>query len=175
MSKRRYREKRQINIVNVNPQHDSNMPRESDYDLLKDEFNSKQDTVDESSTMIEDRTFEIASGGLVLSLTVLSFLDTHHRLPEGWGWMSVVIWIAFTLCILFHFWSHYVSKHSAERTRDRIGEMMRKGEKYDSQKIDDIANTESHLLRVINYLIPLFLILGIIGLVAFTSVCILIH
>lgn len=175
MNKRLYRDKRQINIVNVNAPQDSNAPEENNYNLLKDEFNSKQDTVDESSTMIENRTFEIASGGLVLSLTVLSFLDTHNRLPEGWRWMSVAIWTAFTLCILFHFWSHYVARHSAERTRDQIGEMMRKGEKYDAQRIDDIANKESRLLRFINFLTPLCLMLGIIGLVAFTSVCILIQ
>lgn len=175
MSKRWHRDKKQIKIVVDNPQQDSNVPEECDYNLLKGEFNSKQDTVDESSTMIENRTFEISSGGLVLSLTVLSFLDTHNRLPEGWSWMSIAIWICFTICIILHYWSHYVSKRSAERTRDKIGLMIREDAKYDAEKINGIANKEERSLRVINILTPLFLMLGVIGLITFTSICILIH
>ncbi len=175
MSRKRNQNSRQINIVKVTEHQDSTDPDMSNYDRLKEDYKSKQDTVDESSTMIENRTFEIASGGLVLSLTVLSFLDTHNRLPDGWSWMSIVIWSFFTLCIILHYWSHYASKRSAERTRDQIGKMISQGEEYNAQRINEVAYKDGKCLRVINFLTPLFLMLGVVGLVVFTSVCILIH
>ena len=175
MSKKRHLDTKQINIVNVHPSQDSNVTEDPNYNLLKEDFKSKQDTVDESSTLIENRTYEIASGGLALSLTVLSYLDTKGRVPEGWRWMPIVIWICFTICIILHYWSHFVSRRSAERTRDKIGKMIREAENYDAERINSVAYKEERYLRIINILTPTFLMLGVIGLISFTSVCISTH
>ena len=56
MSKKRHLDTKQINIVNVHPSQDSNVTEDPNYNLLKEDFKSKQDTVDESSTLIENRT-----------------------------------------------------------------------------------------------------------------------
>lgn len=58
MSKKRHLDTKQINIVNVHQSLDSNVTEDSNYNLLKEDFKSKQDTVDESSTLIENRTYE---------------------------------------------------------------------------------------------------------------------
>ena len=89
--------------------------------------------------------------------------------------MPIVIWICFTICIILHYWSHFVSRRSAERTRDKIGKMIREAENYDAERINSFANKEERFLRVINILTPAFLMLGVIGLISFTSVCILTH
>ena len=81
MSKKRHLDTKQINIVNVHPSQDSNVTEDPNYNLLKEDFKSKQDTVDESSTLIENRTYEIASEGLARSLTVVAYLDMKGRFP----------------------------------------------------------------------------------------------
>ena len=144
-----------------------------DVDRLSEEFHSKQDTVDESATMIENRTFEIASGGLVLSMTVVSFFSSKEKLPIGWEWMSIVIISIFSFCILLHYWSHYISKHNAEVLRDRIGNQIRSGEPYDEQRLNDERSKQECFLQILNIIIPIVLIIGVISLIIFTSFCIL--
>ncbi len=173
MNKGRYRRiNRVIEIYSPNKKDDNASQGKTDFDYLMEDFHSKQDTVDESATMIENRTFEIASGGLVLSLTVLSFLSSKNKLPVGWEWISVLILSLFTISILLHYLSHFVSKHNAELLRDHVGNQIRSGANYNERNLNNVRIKQESFLRILNIVVPIILVASVIVLIVFTSFCI---
>ncbi len=142
-----------------------------DYKMFNEHLDRTDATINDSEKLIESRTYEIGAGALVVSLTILSLLrDTEHF--PAWGMIpTAVIWCLFTLCIILHYWSQFISKHSAEKMSEIIHQKIRQNEKYDDEELNTIQKKIFKTVSIINKIIPIMLILGIIALMAFTIYC----
>ena len=147
------------------------LPGNQDYKMFNEHLDRMDATINDSEKLIESRTYEIGAGSLVVSLTVLSLLrDTEHF--PAWGMIpTAIIWCLFTLCIILHYWSQFISKHSAEKMSEIIHQKIRQNEKYDDEKLNTIQKRIFKTVSIINKIIPRMLIFGIIVLMAFTIYC----
>ena len=114
------------------------LPENQDYKMFNEHLDRMDTTINDSEKLIESRTYEIGAGGLVLSITILSLLrDTEHF--PAWGMIpTTIIWGLFTLCIILHYWSHFISKHSAEKMSEFIHQKIQQNERYDDNELNAI-------------------------------------
>lgn len=141
---------------------------------FNDQLDRIDSTIDASEDLIESRTFEIASGGLIVSLTILSLLRDSEHFPD-WGMTpTIVIWGIFTLCILLHYASQFLAKHSSEQMSKIIIKKMNNGEKYNHEELNEMQYKKHVYVRILNTLTPILLVIGVISLIVFTSYCFLV-
>ncbi len=173
MKKLRYVNRKKINLVLDNQLSCLSESDRPDLKLLQEQFDSLQKTIDDGNTIIENRHFEISAGGLVLSLTILSLLSSLNKLPSNYEWVSILIWSFFTISILLHYFSQFISVCSARKLQNNVAEMIRKNQKYDDIELGLKYNEAQKGLRVVNVLTFVFMLLGILGLTVYTGVCIM--
>ena len=146
-------------------------PENQDYNMFNEHLDRIDATINDSEKLIESRTYERGAGALVVSLTILSLLRDTEHFPE-WGMIpTAIIWCLFTLCIILHYWSQFISKHSAEKMSEIIHLKIRQNEKYDDMELNTIQKKIFKKVSILNKIIPRILILGIIALMAFTIYC----
>ena len=155
-------------IINKNEETDT---IDDGYNKFNEQLDRLDATIDASEDLIESRTFEIAAGGLVLSLTILSLLrDTKHF--HDWGmYPTAVIWAIFTIGILLNYGSQFVSKNSAIRVSKIIHTKMNRSEVYDEVQLNDMQEKEFKSVKLINHITTWLLVLGILLLISFTCYC----
>lgn len=147
------------------------LPEKQDNKMFNEHLDRMDATINDSEKLIESRTYEIGAGALVASLTILSLLRDTEHFPE-WGMIpTAIIWCLFTLCIILHYWSQFISKHSAEKMSEIIHLKIRQNEKYDDIELNTIQKKIFKKVSILNKIIPRMLILGIIALIAFTIYC----
>lgn len=145
----------------------------NDFKGFNDQLDRLDTTIEASENLIESRTFEIASGGLIASLTILSLLRDSHHFPEWGMYPTIAIWGIFTLSILVHYWSQFAAKRASERMSGIIMKKMKNGEKYDPDELNEKQDGELWFVRILNRITPILLVIGVISLIVFTSYCFL--
>lgn len=147
------------------------LPENQDYKMFNEHLDRMDTTINGSEKLIESRTYEIGAGGLVLSITILSLLrDTEHF--PAWGMIpTTIIWGLFTLCIILHYWSQFISKHSAEKISEIIHQKIQQNERYDDKELNAIQEEKFKKVNILNKIIPIILIFCIIALMTFTTYC----
>lgn len=165
------RVKHEINvIINKNEEKSSSLATE-EYNQFNEQLDRIDATISASEDLIESRTFEIAAGSLVLSLTILSLLRDSEHFPD-WGiYPTITIWVIFTISILLHYWSQFAAKKAALRISEAIREKIRLSEKYDDRELNYLQYQEFRLVNMLNAVTPWLLTIGIILLIAFTCYC----
>lgn len=134
-------------------------------------LDSIDNTISASEQLIESRTFEIASGGLILSLTILSILKDSGSFPT-WGIIpSSIIWTTFTLSIILHYWSQFKAKQAAEKNRVKVTEKLKDGCKYNSDELCKDQYDLEKPVRILNKVVAYLLVFGIFLLISFTIIC----
>ena len=171
MRARYTRVKHEINVVINKNEEKSSSSATEEYDQFNEQLDRIDATISASEDLIESRTFEIAAGSLVLSLTILSLLRDYEYYPD-WGiYPTITIWVIFTISILLHYWSQFAARKAALRTSEAIREKMRRSEKYDDCELNYLQNQEFSLVNKLNAVTPWLLTIGIILLIAFTCYC----
>ena len=147
------------------------LPENQDYKMFNEHLDRMDTTINDSEKLIESRTYEIGAGGLVLSITILSLLRDTEHFPV-WGMIpTTIIWGLFTLCIILHYWSQFISKHSAEKISEIIHQKIQQNERYDDKELNAIQEEKFKKVNILNKIIPIILIFGIIALMTFTTYC----
>ncbi len=83
---------------------------EGDFEAYKAEHERLEKKIERSEDLWEDRTFQIAAGGLTLTFAVFSYLKDKNEL--AFDWQVILIWGVFSLCILLNYVSHRVAVHT---------------------------------------------------------------
>ena len=165
------RVKHEINVViNKNEEKSSSLATE-EYNQFNEQLDRIDATISASEDLIESRTFEIAAGSLVLSLTILSFLRDSEHFPDWGMYPTITIWGIFTMSILLHYWSQFAARKAALRISETIHEKMKLSAKYDDCELNDLQVQEFRLVNKLNAITPWLLTIGIILLIAFTCYC----
>ena len=69
--------------------------------------------IDDNSTILSERTFSLASGGLVTSFSIISYIVEHQG--KTIDIYAICIWIAYLICILLDCISLFYAQHLAEK------------------------------------------------------------
>lgn len=165
--------KHEIKVI-IEKTKEDDTSNNDDFKGFNDQLDRIDTTIESSENLIESRTFEIASGGLIVSLTLLSLLRDSHHFPEWGMYPTIIIWGLFTGCILLHYWSQFAAKRAAERMSGIILKKMKEGEKYDPDVLNEKQNEELWFVQILNKLTPILLVMGVISLIVFTSYCFLV-
>lgn len=165
--------KHEIKVI-IEKAKEDDASNDNDFKGFNDQLDRIDTTIEASENLIENRTFEIASGGLIVSLTILSLLRDSHHFPEWGMYPTIAIWGIFTLSILAHYWSQFASKQSSERMSSIILMKMRNGDKFDPDELNKKQEEELWFVRILNKITPILLVIGVISLIVFTSYCFLV-
>jgi hypothetical protein len=155
-------------IINKNEETDT---IDDGYNKFNEQLDRLDATIDASEDLIESRTFEIAAGGLVLSLTILSLLRDTKHFPDWGMYPTAVIWAIFTIGILLNYGSQFVSKNSAIRVSKIIHTKMNRSEVYDEVQLNDMQEKEFKWVKLMNHITNWLLVLGTLLLISFTCYC----
>ena len=171
MRARYTRVKHEVNVVINKNEEKSSSPRAEEYNQFNEQLDRIDATISASEDLIESRTFEIAAGSLVLSLTILSLLRDSEHFPDWGMYPTTTIWVIFTISILLHYWSQFAARKAALRISETIREKMKLSAKYDDCELNDLQDQEFRLVNKLNATTPWLLTIGIIMLIAFTCYC----
>lgn len=115
-----------------------------------------QQHISDCEDYIEKRTFAIASGGLTLSITILSLLENPKLLAllcVGWG--------GFVVCLLVNLHSHFVAKKHANAMLDEIDKKIKQNIEYDSESIRDIEKDKNKSITILNKCATVSILIGV--------------
>ncbi len=134
----------------------------------QDKYNQEFDRIgklrDESETLREQRTFDIASGGLTVSIGIFTYLATHlEKVPSVW--MIIAIMACFGLALLLNYFSHMLSVKCMEEIQKWINAHDKK--KYDAA---EIQNKEDEICKygpILNWIVTALIIVGIVLIVIY--------
>ena len=160
-----------VKVVIENSQAKESPNTNEDYEKFNEQLDRLDETIGASEDLIESRTFEIAAGGLTISLTILSLLRDTEYFPENGMILTCIIWGIFTLSILLHYFSQFAAKRSSEKVSAIIHKKIKNREKYDSDELNMIQNQKIRIVCILNKITPFLLSLGIILLISFTCYC----
>jgi len=163
--------KQVVNVI-VEKTEENDVPHSNeDYNKFNEQLDRIDATISASEDLIESRTFEMAAGSLVLSLTILSLLRESECFPSWGMYPTSIIWAIFTISILLHYWSQFMARKAAIRISETIRKKMKLAEKYDDEELNYLQDQEFRLVNIFNAIIPRLLTIGIVLLIAFTCYC----
>lgn len=131
-----------------------------DFDYYDKEYDRLESIRSASEDLREERTFDIASGGLALSIGIFAYLSANEKeLPCEW--IIVAVMVCFGLAIVINYISHYKSVRVMEKNVEVINTMKRDNQKYDADAIDATYRKNSKLLKVMNCLVFALTLTGV--------------
>lgn len=153
-----------INInLNTNSREDLEETKCRDESLLQEEWTSLQTTLGDVDKIIEDRTFQISSWLLTLSVAVLSYF-TKGSVALNVLVKSLVIatWSLLLISVVLHFCSQFLSRRKLNVLMGIVASKIQNCSKYDSREFDMLKQELFKGVRAINSLTRISLVLGII-------------
>lgn len=131
-----------------------------DLEYYDKEYDRLESIRSASEDLREERTFDIASGGLALSIGIFAYLSANKKeLPCEW--IIVAVMICFGLAIMINYISHYISVRVMEKNVDAINKMKGDDREYDADAIDATYRNNSKLLEVMNCLVFALTLTGV--------------
>ena len=145
--------------------HDKTMDNRQVY---IDEHNRLEKIVTDSENLWEDRTYQIAAGGLSLSFAVFSFLcgrgDVHFDCHMA------AIWVVYAGCLIANYVSHHIAVKDARKMQDYLASQRKHDLPYDEDKINKKYEKQGAKMQRINLFVEIFLVLDVIYTVIYTCV-----
>lgn len=120
----------------------------------------------ETETLREQRTYDIAVGGLTVSIGIFTYLATHvEKVPAKW--MIIAIMACFALAVILNFYSHIVTAKRMTEILQEINNLKGKNEPYKSEDIQDFENKKCKYANPINWTVTALMMAGIVLIVIY--------
>lgn len=126
------------------------------YEEYKAYYAIIQQHISDSEDYIEKRTFAIASGGLTLSITILSLLENPKLLV-----LLCVSWGCFVICLLANLISHFVAKEQANAMLDELDKQIIQNIEYNSESIRKIEKDKNRSINILNMWATCSILIGV--------------
>ena len=133
---------------------------EKDIEYYEKEYDRLESIRSASEDLREERTFDIASGGLALSIGIFVYLTANEK-PLQCKWIIILVMICFGLAIVLNYISHYESVRVMNKNQNAINEMKSNDREYDSNVLGDVYKKNGRLLDVMNRLVFALTIIGV--------------
>lgn len=123
------------------------------YEEYKAYYAILQQHISDSEDYIEKRTFAIASGGLTLSITILSLLESPKLLL-----LLCIAWGCFVFCLLANLLSHCIAKHLTNTMLDELDKQITQNQEYDAKTLRNIEKKKNKIISIMNWfaIVPMF-------------------
>ena len=153
----------------MNNPHDTTFTEltKEDAEAYADEHRRLESIIQDSEIIWEDRTFQIAAGGLTLTFTVFSFLSTQG---VEFDWQIILIWIIYGLCILANYASHLFAVGTARKMQDLLGDRINLGKAYDHNDLNELYHTPDRRMSKFNRTVHIVLTCNVIYTLIYTSI-----
>lgn len=134
-------------------------------DKLVDGWEKAEKAIDENATMLSERTYSLATGGLALSFTVVSFIIGENQISLDW--QAPVIWSFFLVCIIADTLSIVYAKNRAERLESSFRDKKEKGITMTAKEVNEVIDSVNKKIRIVNTAVFIFLLATIIWAAAY--------
>ena len=141
-----------------------------DSDTYVKEHERLEGIISDSEEIWEERTFQIAAGGLSLTYAVFSFLAGKGFCFD---WQMALIWGVYVLCILLNYVSHRVSIRNAMKMQGYLEERLEKGAEYVVKEIEKEYSRLDKSVILLNGVVQWMLIANVIYTIVFFSLYLL--
>lgn len=144
--------------------HDT-APQDIDVESYREEHMRLEGIIGDSENTWEDRSFQIAAGGLTLTFTVFSFCSTQG---VDFDWQIYLIWGLFAFCLLLNYTSHWYSIYANRQLQDDLAEMRKSKQPYSEEAIMKLYKTPTVVLNCMNRTVHILLVADVIYSVIYT-------
>lgn len=139
------------------------------FDAYKEEYERLEALRDEAENIWEDRTYQMAAGGLSLTFAVFSFLMSGYG-GIDFQWPMAVIWGVYTICLLINYMSQHISKNNFLKLQESLSDDREKHLEYNENRLIVRYEKTDKVLNVLNITTEVLLILNIISTVIYTCI-----
>lgn len=143
---------------------------EIDQEAFINEHKRLTGIINDSEGIWEERTFQIAAGGLSLTFAVFAFLAGKG---QCFNWQMALIWGIYVLCILLNYISHRVSIKNAIKMQGYLEKRLEEGAKYVVKEIEKEYSRLDKSVIILNGVVQWMLIANVIYTVVFFSIYLL--
>ncbi len=136
----------------------------------QDKFNEEFDRIDAirsaSEDLREQRTFDIAVGGLTVSIGIFTYLVTHvEKIPSRW--MIIAIMACFGLAVVLNYYSHILSTRSMEKILKRINQHKKDGDTFNAKELQEEENECCKFGSFLNWIVSSLILVGVVMIVIY--------
>lgn len=123
-------------------------------------FDIANKTINDNNTTLANRVFAIASGGLAVSLSILTYL---HSLSYGVSIVNI-IWILFLylVCIILDTYAIIYARNKARKTAIFFREKVSCGEDMTEEEVIAVLNADNCAIKIMNAIATTILFIAII-------------
>lgn len=142
------------------------MLSENDLNNYAQEYDRLEAIRSSSEDLREERTFDIASGGLVLSVGIFTYLTANGKVLPC-KWMIIATMISFGMAIVLNYLSHYASVKMAEKCINTVNDNQDKDVPYNSKRLQARYSKYSLPVDIMNCIVLACTLLGIVLIVVY--------
>jgi len=148
-------------------QTQSQPPQVNDDDTYIKEHERLEAIVSDSEDIWEERTYQIAAGGLSITFTIFCYLASKN-IP--FDWQMILIWGLYAAALLLNYISHRVSVNDARKMQAFLKQCRESGEPYNETALNEKYKKQGRLLTVINWIVGLTLVGAVIYTIIYTCI-----
>ncbi len=114
----------------------------------------------ETETLREQRTYDIAVGGLTVSIGIFTYLATHvEKVPAKW--MIIAIMACFALAVILNFFSHIFSAKWMTEILQEINKSKGDNILYKAEEIQNFENKKCKYSAPFNWTVTALMMAGV--------------
>jgi len=136
----------------------------------KQQYDAEFDRIDAirsaSEDLREQRTFDIAVGGLTVSIGIFTYLVTHaEKIPSRW--MIIAIMACFGLAVVLNYYSHILSTRCMEKILKRINEHKKERDTFNAAKLQEEEAEICKFGTALNWVVSALILAGVVLIVIY--------
>lgn len=141
---------------------------DKDDSVYKEEHERLENIIDKSENLWEERTYQIAAGGLSLSFAVFSFLCGTKEIR--FEYHMALIWAIYAVYLIANYISHQVSISDARKMQEYLLKLRTARIPYDEESLSNTYSKHGRLGRILNILILFLLSANVIYTIVYTCI-----
>lgn len=118
-------------------------------------------TIDDNSTILSERTFSLASGGLVTSFSIISYIIEHQGKTIGVA--AICLWMAYLICILLDCMSLFYAQHQAEKQGKEFRDLVTIGTVLPASEVNAMIDVVNRKIKRFNLVVFCLLFASIVA------------
>lgn len=120
----------------------------------------------ETETLREQRTYDIAVGGLTVSIGIFTYLATHvEKIPAKW--MIIAIMACFGLAVILNFFSHIFTAKWMTEILQEINTLKGDNKPYKAEDIQAFEDGKCKYSAPINWMVTALMMAGVMMIVIY--------
>ncbi len=139
--------------------------QKNDDDTYIKEHERLEAIVSDSEDIWEERTYQIAAGGLSITFTIFCYLASK-KVP--FDWQIILIWGLYVAVLLLNYVSHRISICDARKMQAFLKRCREDGEPYNETAINEKYQKQGRLLTVLNWVVGVMLAGAVVYTIIYT-------